>query len=969
MSSEGSQWRRWDLHIHTPGTALNDQFKGWDSYLQAIKNSFDVKVVGVTDYMSVANYSRLKAIRDKGDLSNIELLIPNIEFRIAPPTEKATAVNLHILISPDDPHHEQEISNALARLHWDFNERRYSCTRDQLINLGRAFDPKQTDDNGAFSVGVLQFKVDFTHFRDWYQAEHWLRANSLIAVSAGEDGLSGFRRDGAWTAHRDEITRFSKIIFSGRPGERDFWLGTGSDLDRETLRSLGGPKPCVHGSDAHALEKLFKPEGHRFCWIKADTTFEGLRQILYEPDDRVHIGPTPPTYHDQARVIRSVGLSNTFGWFDETPLLLNPSLVSIVGQKGTGKSALAELIAYAAGSWNVDDPASFIQRANLHISDLNVTLEWADGSQQATKMSDAQPTVGKVRYLSQKFVEHLCAQDNVGTELVHEIESVIFSNIDPTDTLNASNFEELRAIKTEATRADGGRIKGEVARLIHEESILREQVSKIAEKKTRMKTLADEAEGLKKQIPPAATPVEARAQASLQEKYQALNSVQQEVAAEKQKLQKIGDVRSRVTTLQNQLARAYTEILPLLKDIGVPELQHDTFRPRFAADTEPPLARREAELKHSITGKEGTLENPAEGTIRWLQAEIKKLTEMDTADQAREQKTKSIQARLAAINTETNRLDTEIKHLEGPARERLQLVYPERLKTYVDYFENLRREQAILEELYASVRTSVGARAAGDPEQELEFSIRWEADISNWLERGSALFDQRKTIPYGTFQELGKTAARTLVPAWTAGDSEKIGEAHSQFLDEFRKPGLKPQQYLRSGVTAEDLLQWLYEVDHIRLTYGLKYNGVELEKLSPGTKGIVLLILYLGMDVSDSRPLIVDQPDENLDNESIYKLLTAYFKKAKARRQILLITHNPNLVVNADSEQVIIATCTRREGGLPHISYRSGALENATPKESGIRQQVCRILEGGTDAFLKRERRYSLPEKDVYTSP
>ena len=969
MSSEGSQWRRWDLHIHTPGTALNDQFEGWDSYLQAIKNISDVKVVGVTDYMSIANYSGLKAIRDKGDLSNIELLIPNIEFRIAPPTEKATAVNLHILTSPDDPHHEQEISNALARLHWDFNERRYSCTRDQLINLGRAFDPKQTDDNGAFSVGVLQFKVDFTHFRDWYQAEHWLRANSLIAVSAGEDGLSGFRRDGAWTAHRDEITRFSKIIFSGRPGERDFWLGTGSDLDRETLRNLGGPKPCVHGSDAHTLERLFKPEGDRFCWIKADTTFEGLRQILYEPDDRVHIGPTPPTYHDQARVIRSVRLSNTFGWFDETPLSLNPSLVSIVGQKGTGKSALAELIAYAAGSWNVDDPASFIQRANLHISDLNVTLEWADGSQQATKMSDAQPSVSKVRYLSQKFVEHLCAQDNVGTELVREIESVIFSNIDPTDTLNASNFEELRAIKTEATRAEGSRIKGEVVGLIHEESVLREQVSKIAEKNTRMKTLADEADGLKKQMPPAATPDEARAQASLQEKYQALNSVQQEVAAEKQKLQKIGDIRSRVTTLQNQFTRAYTEILPLLKDIGVPELQHDTFRPRFAADTEPPLARREVELKNSIAGKEGTLENPTEGTIRWLQAEIKKLTEMDTADKAREQKTKSIQARLAAINTETNRLDTEIKHLEGPARERLQLVYPERLKTYVDYFENLRSEQAILEELYASVRTSVGARSAGDPEQELEFSIRWEADISNWLERGSALFDQRKTIPYGTFQELGKTAARTIVPAWTSRDSGKIGEAHSGFLDEFRKPGLKPQQYLRSGVTPEDLLQWLYEVDHIRLTYGLKYNGVELEKLSPGTKGIVLLILYLGMDVSDSRPLIVDQPDENLDNESIYKLLTAYFKKAKARRQIILITHNPNLVVNADSEQVIIATCTRREGGLPHISYRSGALENATPKESGIRQQVCRILEGGTDAFLKRERRYSLPDKDVYSSP
>src|SRR5437899_7978310 len=108
------------------------------------------------------------------------------------------------------------------------------------------------------------------------------------------------------------------------------------------------------------------------------------------------------------------------------------------------------------------------------------------------------------------------------------------------------------------------------------------------------------------------------------------------------------------------------------------------------------------------------------------------------------------------------------------------------------------------------------------------------------------------------------------------------------------------------------------------------------------------------MDVADTRPLIVDQPDENLDNESIYELLTTYFKTAKTRRQIILITHNPNLVVNGDSEQVIVASCARRENGLPHITYHSGSLENKSPEECGIRQQVCRILEGGSNAFRKR---------------
>ena len=87
MLSAGSVWRRWELHVHTPETILNNQFGDWEEYLKAVEAHPDVKVLRVT-------------------------------FRIAPPTEKATAINIHLLVSPDDPHHEQEILNALARLDW-----------------------------------------------------------------------------------------------------------------------------------------------------------------------------------------------------------------------------------------------------------------------------------------------------------------------------------------------------------------------------------------------------------------------------------------------------------------------------------------------------------------------------------------------------------------------------------------------------------------------------------------------------------------------------------------------------------------------------------------------------------------------------------------------------------------------------------------------------------------------------------
>ncbi len=175
------------------------------------------------------------------------------------------------------------------------------------------------------------------------------------------------------------------------------------------------------------------------------------------------------------------------------------------------------------------------------------------------------------------------------------------------------------------------------------------------------------------------------------------------------------------------------------------------------------------------------------------------------------------------------------------------------------------------------------------------------------------------------------------------------------------KSTISTRSYLQEGQA-----DWLFSVDHIALDYGLRYEGAELQQLSPGTKGIVLLILYLAIDQSDERPLIVDQPDENLDNQSIYEILRAYFREAKARRQIIIVTHNPNLVVNTDADQIIVAHCDRSASGLPRMRYFSGSLEcmDRDPvTDRTIRDEVCRLLEGGREAFEMRERKYGFGER------
>ena len=501
-----------------------------------------------------------------------------------------------------------------------------------------------------------------------------------------------------------------------------------------------------------------------------------------------------------------------------------------------------------------------------------------------------------------------------------------------------------------------------MVRLIREECTLRENAAKLPEKKSRINTLTEERVGLVKQMPQPASEEEAKLQRNLQIKRQDLASAQQASAADKQKLQKIRNIRTHIIAFEAQMRRFSFEIDEMLAEAGVPVDDRNAFNPVFPHDTETALARREAVLAAALRERTGATDDPAEGTIRWIEKQIEEMQKQESADKARQARIKAIQSRIAAIGSEVERIGNEIVQIEGPEKDRMTAAHQERLKTYLAYFVNLNQEHETLKDLYAPVSARLVGEAAAAQEQELEFSIRWEANLDEWLERGSALFDQRKAIPYGRMEDLADAARRILRPAWISGEPERIRPAIEEFLAEFRKPDPPPNDYMRTGVTLQDVLEWLYEVEHVRLSYGLKYKGVELEKLSPGTKGIVLLILYLGMDVADTRPLIVDQPDENLDNASIYELLTAYFKTAKKRRQIILITHNPNLVVNADSEQVIVAAAERREDGLPHIMYQSGALENSLPEDRGIRQQVCRIVEGGQDAFRKRERRYALPE-------
>jgi ABC-type multidrug transport system ATPase subunit len=178
----------------------------------------------------------------------------------------------------------------------------------------------------------------------------------------------------------------------------------------------------------------------------------------------------------------------------------------------------------------------------------------------------------------------------------------------------------------------------------------------------------------------------------------------------------------------------------------------------------------------------------------------------------------------------------------------------------------------------------------------------------------------------------------------------------ANFITKYWKSLLKhapydPTQKLEFRAWLKQFAQWLFGTDHITVRYEIAYDGVDIRNLSPGTRGIVLL--YLALDDADDRPLIIDQPEENLDPKSVFDELVSLFTMAKTKRQVIMVTHNAYLVINTDADQIIIASAgPHPAGGLPAITYDAGGLEDAN-----IRKEVCNILEGGEDAFRERARR------------
>lgn len=899
--NRGSEWRKWDLHIHTPGTAKNDHYGNsdevWERYIDALEKS-DVTVFGITDYFSISNYIKVKEYQKQDRLKG-KFLLPNVELRIYPVTDKSKLINIHAIFDPslDVEDIEREF---FRQLQFTYNSASYSCIDNDLAKLGRIVENNQNmSDDVAIKKGIDAFAVSYEALKDVIDKD-FFKGHVIIALSNGsKDGVTGIlNQEGNMQPLRKEITRMSDIILSGNPGDVEYFSGAKTSVE-EVISTYGSLKPCIIGSDAHSLDKVGIFPNDRITWIKADPTFEGLKQILFEPKERVRISDTMPDFKYDYNIIDHVVLNTAGVWNQTVPF--NQNLNTIIGGRSTGKSTLLASVAAKFQEIKNDENYDFIKG----LSD-NVHVFWRDGQEADNK---------EIEYFTQNEIANIISRRD-SDKLFLEI---------------LTSLPEMREAYEKYKSDEAAKFASIQAKV----SLFFEKRRQYKEKYAYVKTLGDK-EGIKREI---------------EKLSKERDSIQRRLTDKKELLEKyqivgkeISDLRTKETVMRHDLellnllgTSEFLTVNPAVSCIGLTE----EISRNITEEVQRTLAQSNARIQEFIKSLITKWDNDFKALARKI---AEKQNDADYQEGKKifdENKYLShVMEQISSLSKQMLLIDKESQMLEKLDKE-VKTIASELLNEHLSYLDMMNYIASVLRIQHDNITLSAGYELRKNLEEKLNECISLRSASMNAL------------IVNVTFQYQKKT-------------KDSIKECLADLLNK----SLRGEITFKNGYDVQSFISMILSNNWFSLFYCVDYEGDRLSDMSPGKRSFVVLKLLL--DFSDKKcPILIDQPEDNLDNRAIYNELVKYIREKKKERQIILVTHNPNIVVGADSEEVIVANQNGKNApndkGIK-FQYVHGSLEHSMHRNSdeslpilcrcGIREHVCDILEGGENAFRDRENKY-----------
>lgn len=288
-------------------------------------------------------------------------------------------------------------------------------------------------------------------------------------------------------------------------------------------------------------------------------------------------------------------------------------------------------------------------------------------------------------------------------------------------------------------------------------------------------------------------------------------------------------------------------------------------------------------------------------------------------------------------------LERRVRYIENDLRTKLEEKYTSRVGLARSIFTSKEKVRLFYEGLKSSVEERL-ATVSFD-----EFKVAIDASFVPSHEFQDAFLDQLNQTASGPFRGTakGRSALEALKTDVDWNDVESILSFVKLVIGAIKEKDIGKQVN-----DVKRFYDFLFSFEYFDARYELRLGGKNLNQLSPGEKGLLLLVFYLHLD-KEKTPLIIDQPEDNLDNYSIFSVLAKCIRETKKTRQVILVTHNPNLAVGADAEQVLYVTLNKAAGHK--FTYESGAIEN--PR---INDAIVQILEGSKPAFIQRRLKYQI---------
>lgn len=864
-STRGSEWRKWDMHLHSYFTYLNNNFStiSKEDYIQKIVDS-DIKVVGLTNYFNFRNedYELKKDLEEKGII-----VFLNLELRLAYQNKDDDCCDFHIIF--DNSLQEEQIKMLLNNLDVTLNgQTRKACLLESKSEL----------ENSVVELDTLIETLE--------NASLNLKNKYLLGFLSRGKGNS---RTSSVYAKIYEKTDF--IIHSSDSEEnllhdREFWLQY--------------KRPLLQSSDAHAENQI----GNKFSWIKANTTFEGLKQIIYEPESRISLQIDKPEFKNDYQIIDSIVFNN--GAMGNQKIEFNQNLNTIIGGRSSGKSILLGCLAT-----NIDSNISAKENTSYNVK-YNALVKSLSKSASVT-WRDKTTKSRKIIYYSQSTISERVRPDEYGISGINElVQDIIKKDNDKSQELQ--KYDSVMG----ANRTEINTKINDFTELQNQIDDKNNQIADIGNKAgivIEIEKIQNEIETIKKSIDGYLTDEEDK-------KYKRFKD--QVVKSE----QKIRLLKSDIDQLNIAMdTELFVSIDTLISTFSVDSKEEITsFYEALKTETKEKWINF---INNLIELKKKELSDISEKMSEITNSELfKKGESFQSSNELLANKEKSLKEEKEK-KYKIDKLEQEIKELNNAKKNCIESLWSlfEKYNSYTTYLANLLSIQ----------------------KEEVEIQTK-------------------STFLYKDFFEAALDALNR---------KEKNVKKYDIFEDKTNEERIKWVREIFDGIVngklplKKDLRQTLINLfsnNYYKLSYDVTFDGDSFETMSEGKKAFIALRLLLDFD--DSKcPIIIDQPEDDLDNRAIYDKLVEYLRKQKRNRQIILATHNPNVVVGADSELVIVAN----QNGIDspnqdnlQFEYYGNSIEDTFENREcstvllskGIREHICEILEGGTAAFQIREKKY-----------